>query len=330
MSRVIRPVAKAGRGPAAVHKVAPYGARDRLDTYLTRYLGEHSRTEWQRLIETGIVTVNGRQARSSDRLAGGERLEIRPVAAFALLEPDPSIQLDVMYEDPALIVVNKPAGLVVHPAPGHEQGTLVHGLIARYPELHDPTGQLRPGIIHRLDKDTSGLMVVGKTLGAITAVQRDMQQGQVLKRYWLLVHGHVPEDHAVIEIPVGRDPAHRQRMSAQAEGKAARTEFTVLERLEGYSLIEATLSTGRTHQLRVHFGYIHHPVAGDRSYGSGRGPVGLTRQFLHSHELALTSPATHQPVRIIAPLPTELGVVLERLRASGRRRVADDDRLESA
>lgn len=315
-----RPDTQAGPGPAAVHKVAAYGARKRLDAYLTRYLVEHSRSEWQRLIETGIVTVNSRQVRASHRLTVGDRIEIRPVAVFSLLEPDSSIKLDIQYEDAAIIIVNKPTGLVVHPAPRHERGTLVHGLIAHFPELHDPTGQMRPGIIHRLDKDTSGLLVVGKTLEAITAVQRDMQAGKVLKRYWLLVHGNVPDEHAIIEIPIGRDPVHRQRMSARPEGKAARTEFTVRERLDDYTLIEATLGTGRTHQLRVHFGYIHHPVAGDRSYGSRRGPEGLKRQFLHSHELALTSPATGERVERVAPLPDDLATVLERLRESGRRR----------
>jgi 23S rRNA pseudouridine1911/1915/1917 synthase len=318
---LVRPATKrrSTPGPATVHKVPPYGAHERLDAYLTRYLGEHSRSEWQRLIESGIVTVNGQQRRPSERLSEGDRLEVKPIAAFSLLEPDASIKLDIVYEDPAIIMLNKPAGLVVHPAPGHERGTLVHGLIAHFPELHDPTGQLRPGIIHRLDKDTSGLLVVGKTLEAIAAVQRDMQAGKVLKRYWLLVHGNVAEDHAIIEVPVGRDPVHRQRMSARPEGKAARTEFTVLERLDEYTFIEATLGTGRTHQLRVHFEYIHHPVAGDRGYGSRRGPEGLTRQFLHSHELVLTSPATREQVARIADLPADLQMTLDRLRKSSRR-----------
>lgn len=323
----LRPAARGGNlpagagsrpGPAAVHKVAPYGARERLDAYLTRYVGEHSRSEWQRLIESSTVTVNGQAARPSDRLQAGDRIEVRPVAAFAFLEPDPSIELDILYEDEAILIINKPAGLVVHPAPGHEQGTLVHGLIARYPELHDPSGEKRPGIIHRLDKDTSGVMVVGKTLAAIASVQRAMQRGEVTKRYLLLVHGNAPDEHAFIEVPVGRDPQHRQRMAAHAEGKFARTEFVVRERFGDYTLVEATLGTGRTHQLRVHFEYIRHPVAGDRAYGSRRELEGLARQFVHAHELILTSPATAEQVHAVAPLPEDLQCVVDRLQDRGR------------
>lgn len=306
-------------GPAELHRVAPYGARERLDAYLTRYLGQHSRSEWQRLIESGNVTLNGVQARPSARLAAGDRLEVRPVAPFALLEPDPSIHLDVIYEDPAIIVLNKPAGLVVHPAPGHEAGTLVHALLARFPQLQDPSGTQRPGIIHRLDKDTSGLMVVGKTGEAMVSVQRAMQRGEVLKRYRLLVLGNLEEDQGIIEVPVGRDPAHRQRMAATAAGRSARTEFSVLERFGAYTFIEATLGSGRTHQLRVHFGYIRHPVAKDRTYGSGRGPAGLARQFVHSSELALDSPATGERVHVTAALPPDLEAVLDILRGARPR-----------
>lgn len=302
--------------PREVHLVAPYGAKERIDAYLTRYVGQHSRSEWQRLIESGIVTLNGARARPSTRLAPGDRLEIRPVAPFALLQPDPSIMLDVVYEDPALIVINKPAGLVVHPAPGHQVGTLVHGLLARFPDLQDPSGLQRPGIIHRLDKDTSGLMVVGKTTEAMAAVQRAMQRGEVLKRYRLLVLGNLEEDRAIVEVPVGRDSAHRQRMAATPTGRPARTEFTVLERFGDYTLVEATLGSGRTHQLRVHFAYIRHPVAGDRTYGSRPGPASLTHQFVHACELGLVSPATGERLHFTATLPANLEGVLGSLRGS--------------
>ena len=306
-------------GPSEIHQVAPYGVGQRLDAYLSRYLAQHSRAEWQRLIDSQIVTLNGAATRSSARLVAGDRLEIRPVAAFAMLEPDSSIKLDVIYEDDAILVINKPAGLVVHPAPGHETGTLVHALLAQFPGLQDPTGLRRPGIIHRLDKDTSGLMVVGKTIDAVSAVQAAMQRDETLKRYRLLVHGNIVEDQALIEIPVGRDPNNRQRMSARVDGRAARTEFEVLERLAGYTFVEAKLHTGRTHQLRVHFSYIQHPVAGDRTYGSRRGPDGLQRQFLHSYGLALRSPLTGAQLDLTAPLPPDLTDVLDRLRATENR-----------
>jgi 23S rRNA pseudouridine1911/1915/1917 synthase len=314
------------RGQPAVHEVAPYGVGMRLDAYLSQYLGEHSRSEWQRLVEVGSVTLNGGVAKPATRLARGDRLLIRPVASHALLEPDPSIELRVLYEDPAIVVLDKPAGLVVHPAPGHETGTLVHALLARFPELQDPTGQMRPGIVHRLDKDTSGVMVVGKTPEAVAALQRQMQQGHMRKRYWLLVLGTIQEDEGIIDAPIGRDRLHRQRMAARADGRAARTEFRVLERLPGYTYVDAGLPSGRTHQLRVHFAYIGHPVAGDRVYGRGRAPAGLERQFVHSRELTLTSPATRREGTYVAELPLDLEATLVGLQELSRsaRRVREE------
>jgi 23S rRNA pseudouridine1911/1915/1917 synthase len=297
----------------------------RLDAYLSRYVGEHSRSEWQRLMESGSLTLNGVAVKPAMRVSPDDRIEIRPVASHALLEPDPSIVLDVVYEDAAIVVINKPAGLVVHPAPGHESGTLVHGLLARFPELRDPTGQMRPGIAHRLDKDTSGLMVVGKTVDAVAAVQRQLQQGEVRKRYQLLLRGNVEEQRGIIEAPIGRDRFQRQRMAVRADGRAARTEFRVLERFADHTFVEADLSTGRTHQLRVHFAYIGHPVAGDRTYGSGRGPSGLVRQFVHSRELTLTSPATRQVNTWVVEVPPDLERALTRLRAALPRLIDPDD-----
>ncbi len=298
----------------ASHDVAPYGAGMRLDAYLAQYLPEHSRSEWRRLIEAGGVAINGGETKPATRLAGGERLLIEPVAPHALLEPDPSIDIKVIYEDRAIVVIDKPAGLVVHPAPGNETGTLVHGLLARFPELHDPTGAMRPGIVHRLDKETSGVMVVGKTPAAVAALQRQMQANETRKRYRLLVHGPIEEDAGVIDAPIGRDRFNRQRMSVRADGRSARTEFQVLERFPGYTYVDAGLVSGRTHQLRVHFAYIEHPVAGDRTYGRRRPPEGLRRQFVHSRELTLTSPATKELRTFVAEIPAELAHVIEGLR----------------
>ncbi len=286
----------------------------RLDAYLARYAGEHSRAEWQRLIESGSLTLNGAPTKAAARLAGGERVAVERVASHALLEPDPTIPLDVVYEDAAMVVVDKRAGLVVHPAPGHETGTLVHALLARFPELRDPTGEKRPGIVHRLDKDTSGLMVVGKTVDAVAALQWQMQRGEIAKRYRLLVAGVIHEDRGTIEAPIGRDRFNRQRMAVRPDGRPARTEFIVLERFDRFTFVDAGLPSGRTHQLRVHFASIGHPVAGDRVYGSGRAPGGLTRQFVHSAELTLTSPATDERLRFTAPLPADLERALAALR----------------
>jgi 23S rRNA pseudouridine1911/1915/1917 synthase len=296
--------------------VPPYGSGLRLDAYLSRLVGEHSRAEWQRLIDAEIVLRNGRPARAADRVEAGDRVAVRSVAQHVLLDADPSIPLNVRYEDPAMIVLDKPAGLVVHPAPGHESGTLVNALLARFPELRDPSGQQRPGIVHRLDKDTSGLLVIGRTLSAVADLQRQMQAGTVVKRYWLLVIGDLAESEGLIDAPIARDPRNRQRMAVRADGRASQTRFRVAERFGAYSLVDAQLHSGRTHQLRVHFAYIGHPVADDRVYGSGRRPPGLERQFVHAYQLTLRSPATGEEVALESPLPPDLAEPLERLRAA--------------
>ncbi len=308
-----------GRGPATQHVVPPYGAGLRLDSYLSRLVGEHSRAEWQRLIEAGLVRRNGRPAKAADRVEAGDRVVVEPLAQQVLAEADPSIPLDVLYEDDALIVLNKPAGLVVHPAPGHESGTLVNGLLARFPELRDPSGAERPGIIHRLDKDTSGLLVVGRTPAAVAAVQRQMQAGAVVKRYWLLVVGNLAAGEGLIDAPIGRDPRNRQRMAVRPDGRPSKTRFRVAERFPGYTLVDAELGSGRTHQLRVHLAYVGHPVAADRVYGSGRRPPGLGRQFVHAYHLELRSPVSGRPLAFDCPLPPDLAEPLDALREAAAR-----------
>jgi 23S rRNA pseudouridine1911/1915/1917 synthase len=304
-----------GPGADVVHVVPPFAVGLRLDAYLSRLIGEHSRAEWQRLIEAGIVSLNGRPARAADRMQAGDRVGVRPIAQHVLAPADPTTPLDVVYEDAAMIVVNKPAGLVVHPAPGHEEGTLVNALLARYPELRDPTGALRPGIVHRLDKDTSGLIMIGRTLEAVGELQRQMQADETVKRYLLLVLGDLAKGEALIDAPIGRDPRNRQRMAVRAGGRPAQTRFRVVERFGRFTLVDALLCTGRTHQLRVHMAYIGHPVAADKTYGSGRRPAGLTRQFVHAYHLEARSPASGERIVLEAPLPPDLAGPLERLRA---------------
>jgi len=297
-------------------EVPPYAAQLRLDAFLARYGGERSRSEWQRLIHSGAVTLDGRLVRPSDRVAAGQRIRIQPSAASVPRDivPASEIPVTIVYEDPAMIVINKPPGLVVHPAPGHEDGTLVNALVAHFPDLADPSGDGRPGIVHRLDKDTSGLMVVGRTTAAMAALQAQFKERSAHKRYLLLVQGDLADEEAAIEAPIGRDARDRTRMAARAGGREARTQFVVLERYGDYSLVEADLQSGRTHQLRVHFQFIGHPVAGDRTYGNGRGPAGLRRQFVHASYMGIRSPFDGAERELYAPLPADLRSPLERLR----------------
>ena len=297
--------------------VPPFAAGDRLDGFLQRHGGEpdRSRSEWQRLIGLEAVRLNGHLSKPSQRVAAGDRVFIAAVPRQLELPPEEAVPFEVVFEDASIIVINKPAGVVVHPAPGNERGTLVNGLLARYPELRgSDEGELRPGIVHRLDKDTSGLMVVGRTVAAVANLQRQMQTRATEKRYVVLVRGSIDEDEGLIDRPIGRDPRNRQRMAVLASGRAAQTHFWVRERFAGWTLIEALLLTGRTHQLRVHFASIGHPVAGDSIYGRGAALPGLSRQFLHSHRLRLRSPHDDREHTFSAPLPPELAAVLERLR----------------
>jgi 23S rRNA pseudouridine1911/1915/1917 synthase len=300
--------------------VPPFAAGDRLDGFLQRHGGEpdRSRTEWQRLIGVEAILLNGYASRPSERVVPGDRVSIAGavVSRPLTLPPEDEVPFAVVYEDPAMIVVDKPAGVVVHPAPGNERGTLVNGLVARFPELRSPGGDLRPGIVHRLDKDTSGLLVIGRTLSAVADLQRQMQSRLTEKRYWILVRGGIDEDEGLIDRPIGRDQRNRQRMAIRRDGRSAQTHFWVRERVAGWTLVEALLLTGRTHQLRVHFASIGHPVAGDATYGRGAALPGLRRQFLHAHLLRLRSPHDGEEHTFEAELPPDLQSVLSRLRGT--------------
>jgi 23S rRNA pseudouridine1911/1915/1917 synthase len=291
----------------------------RLDAYLSKRKRERSRSEWQRLIDLGAVLVNRHPAKPALRLTEGDRVDVLATPEHVAPRPEADIPLDVVYQDRAVIVVNKPAGLVAHPAPGNESGTLVNALLARYPELQDPTGELRPGIVHRLDKDTSGLMVVGRTASAVAALQAQMKRRGAVKRYLVLVGGRIAEDHGQIDAPIARSATNRQKMAVRADGKPALTEFQVLERFGEWTLLEVRIHTGRTHQIRVHFAYIGHPVAGDGTYGRGRAPASLRRQFVHAAFLAFDSPIDGRLQEFTAPLPPDLELVLEELRGDGAR-----------
>ena len=298
-------------------EVPGYAAHQRLDAFLAHYGEGRSRSEWVRLIQAGTVTVDGRQVRPSDRLAEGQRVQYTPtVAQLARARPQPAaeIPLTIVYQDPAMIVLVKPPGLVVHPGPGHEDGTLVNALLAHFPDLADPSGEQRPGIVHRLDKDTSGLIVIGRTTAAMGALQQQFKERSAEKKYLLLVQGDLAEAEAAIEVPIGRDQRDRKRMAARTGGRESRTQFVVLERYGDFSLVEADLQSGRTHQLRVHFQFIGHPVAGDKTYGNVRGPLGLRRQFVHASSMRIRSPHDDVERQFYAPLPADLRSPLERLR----------------
>jgi 23S rRNA pseudouridine1911/1915/1917 synthase len=243
-------------------------------------------------------------------------VHIPPAAGEILAEPIP---LDVVYEDDDLLVVNKPAGMVVHPAYGHPQGTLVNALLARYPHL-DVGDSGRSGIVHRLDRDTSGLIVVSKTEPALEHLRRQFKTRSVQKTYLALVRKPLPAPEGIIEAPIGRDPRQRQRMAVVAGGRPARTGYELLENLGDYSLLAVSPETGRTHQIRVHLAWLGMPVAGDRVYGQQRGvrrartDLGLERQFLHAWRLSFERPRGNGDVALEAPLPADLQQVIDLLR----------------
>ena len=279
-----------------------------------------SRSYVQRLITDGRLTRAGEPLRARDVIAPGEvlRLEVPPPAP-ADLEPDPGIELRIVHEDDDLLIVDKPAGLVVHPSAGHATGTLVHGLLAHGGELGGIAGVRRPGIVHRLDRDTSGLLMVARNDASQASLMAQLKARRIKKTYQALVQGSVAAAVGRIEAPIGRDPKHRTRMAVVPDGRASTTGYRVRERFARWTLLELDLVTGRTHQIRVHLDAIGHPVAGDPVYGTGtsrRGPDGLGRLFLHAWRLELTSPSTGALIRATAPLPPELEAVLDDLRAA--------------
>ncbi|HET9681992.1 MAG TPA: RluA family pseudouridine synthase [Candidatus Limnocylindrales bacterium] len=292
------------------------GRADRFAADLTGL----SRSYVQRLMTDGRVTADGRPLRANTIVAPGTELRVDvPPPADAAPAGEPGIDVPVVYEDDDLLIVDKPAGLVVHPAPGHPSGTLVNALLGRHGETFGGiAGVRRPGIVHRLDRDTSGLLIVARHDAAQASVMGQLKARRVKKTYLALVQGSVAAAVGRIEAPIGRDPAHRTRMAVTAAGRPATTGYRVRERFDGWTLLELDLVTGRTHQIRVHLAAIGHPVAGDPVYGGGtsrRGPDGLERLFLHAWRLELTSPSSGRLIRAEAPLPADLESVLGELRA---------------
>ena len=273
-----------------------------------------SRAHAQRLIEDGRALINGHRGRSSERLGGGELVTVELSAPpDDRLEPE-SVALRVAYEDADMLIVDKPAGMVVHPSAGHERGTLVHALLGRALARGEPLGSVagvgRPGIVHRLDKDTSGLLVVAKTDAAQAALMRQFGDRSIDKEYLALVRGEMEAKRGRIEAPVGRDPRDRQRMAVVAGGREAVTEYRVAGSANGYSLLALHPRTGRTHQIRAHLAYLRLPIAGDLRYGGGIGPGDLHRQFLHAARLGVQRPSDDRRVDAWSELTPDLAASL--------------------
>ena len=310
--------------------VAPDEAGLRLDAWLARRLPALSRSRLQALIEAGHVRLDEAPARAAARVKAGQSAVVN-VPAATPAEPQPeNIPLRVVHEDAALLVVDKPAGLVVHPAAGAASGTLVNALLARVHDLSGIGGVLRPGIVHRLDRGTSGLIVVAKDDETHRALVRQFAGRSVEKEYLALVHGVPARGSGEITAAIGRDPVHRKRMSTRApRGREARSSWTVAERFDGAALLRVRIHTGRTHQIRVHLASIGHPVAGDSTYGGTRTPssrqaaarlalASLERPALHAARLAFFHPGSGERCEFEAPLPADLEAVLAALRAAAR------------
>lgn len=291
----------------------------RLDQWLARAIPQLSRSQLQKLIRQGQVFVAGQSVRPSVPLQPGDVITVHlPAPEPGTLQPE-TTPLDVVYEDEDLVVINKPAGMVVHPAQGHSSGTLVNALLARYPDLamlaEDDTGAAdRPGIVHRLDRDTSGLMMVARTPAALRKLQQQFKSRTVEKIYLALVFGRPEAAEGIIDVPLGRDSRFRQKIAPRPDGKPARTHYRVIEDFGAYSLLEIGLETGRTHQIRVHLAWLKCPVVGDTAYGRKKNVLGLKRQFLHAWRLAFQHPRTGETIELEAPLDPHLQAVLDQLR----------------
>ena len=287
----------------------------RLDQYLAQTDLGLTRSRLRQLIAEGNVMVNGAAVKPAHRLRSGDTVSV------TVPEPRPSglvaqdIPITVVYQDAELVVIDKPPGLSVHPGPGHPDWTLVNGLLALCPDIQGIGGEIRPGIVHRLDKDTSGLMIAAKTQSAHNNLSQQIKDRAVSKGYLALVEGTPSPDTGVIDVPIGRDPRRRTRMAVTPEGRESRTGYRLLETTGAHSLLELQLHTGRTHQARVHLAWLGHPILGDGVYGR-RSPL-VPRHFLHAHSLAFVHPASGKPMEFRSPLPLDLQAALETVRVSG-------------
>ncbi|EWH20886.1 RluA family pseudouridine synthase [Bacillus haynesii] len=287
---------------------------ERIDKYLTAVKADWSRTQVQQWIKEDRVLVNGNAVKANYKVQEGDAVSVHvpePEPLDVTAEP---MDLDIYYEDEDVLVVNKPRGMVVHPAPGHLTGTLVNGLMAHCDDLSGINGVMRPGIVHRIDKDTSGLLMVAKNDMAHESLVNQLVNKTVTRKYTALVHGVIPHDHGTIDAPIGRDKKDRQSMTVTREnGKHAVTHFEVTERFDDFTVVECQLETGRTHQIRVHMKYIGFPLAGDPKYGPKK-TVDFNGQVLHAGVLGFDHPRTGEYVEFEAPLPDDMKNLLDKIR----------------
>ena len=294
--------------------ILPDRADERVDACIARLVSDVSRSAAQRLCEDGQVLLNGAPAKKNARVAPGDVLEL------TLPEPQPTqaqaedIPLDVAYEDADVIVIDKPKGLVVHPAAGHWEGTLVNALLHHCRDsLSGVGGALRPGIVHRIDKDTSGLLIVAKNDFAHQKLAAQLQDHTLARTYVCIVCGNLREDAGTVNAPIARDKNDRKKMAVRPDGKPAVTHWQVLARYPGYTYVQCRLETGRTHQIRVHMASLGHPILGDTVYGHKKPELGQNTQCLHAKELTFRHPRTDEPVTVTCPLPEEFERVLQML-----------------
>ncbi len=285
---------------------------ERLDAFAAAGLGL-SRNAVQRMIESGDITLNGRQAKPSARVKAGDVIEAAPVPPAVTEIVPQNIPLDIVYQDSSIAVINKPVGMVVHPAAGNPDGTLVNAVMYHIGDLSGIGGELRPGIVHRIDKMTSGLLVIAKDDAAHAALSEQLKTHAVCRIYYALCTGNLREDCGTVDMPIARSRSDRKRMAVDSSGREAVTHWQVMERFMDYTLLRVRLETGRTHQIRVHMAYIKHPLVGDDVYGAGRNSFGFEGQALHAGELSLIHPATGEHMTFYAPLPRVFRQALEKL-----------------
>lgn len=285
----------------------------RLDVFLsTKFDG--SRSHVQKLISGGCVTVDGQQVKASFKLTGGEKISVTDIAPAEINVLPENLPLDILFEDADIIVVNKARGMTVHPAETCASGTLVNALLYHCRDLSGINGVKRPGIVHRLDKDTSGVMVVAKTDTAHLSLSAQIQSKTAVRTYLAIVHGVLKDDAGIVTGAIGRDKSDRKKMAIVPDGKPAVTEFKVLQRFDNFTFVECKLQTGRTHQIRVHMTAIGHPLVGDTKYTARKNFFDIDGQALHSHTLSLTHPTTGEVMNFVAPLPADMQKILRELR----------------
>ncbi len=299
------------------HIDADDGADIRIDRYLAESQPDLTRSHIQKILDEGGVLVNGKPVKRSYVVRKGDFIDLTvPEAKETEVLPE-SIPLDIIYEDDDILVINKPKGMVVHPAAGHDSGTLVNAILDHcHDSLSGINGVMRPGIVHRIDKDTTGVLIVCKNDAAHTAIAEQLRQHSGKRKYYAIVHGVIEEDSGTVDAPVGRHPTNRKKMSVNTKnGKRAVTHYRVLKRYSGYTFIECELETGRTHQIRVHMAYIGHPLLGDRVYGPAKCPYpSLEGQTLHAGMLGITHPRTGEWMEFTAPLPDYFVNLLKNLK----------------